>query len=305
VTKPSRCATVTFVTSCFTFRRTQLGADDFQWLQGLIDSGACLSNVARAACERYDWRRPNGKIPLAASSVMLRHLEQRGVLRLPPPTQRRRVSPERERVRILDELGVVGGDVNCQPEGPLTVRPITREERDGFRLHLQRFHYLGFERSVGESMGYAALMGDELVALLDWGSAVPRCASRDCFIGWDRASRDAQLPLLVANRRFLVLPWVRLKCLASQVLAANLRRLNRDWQAVYGHSVLLAETFVDTSRHRGTCYRASNWTYVGRTRGFTRLKVGFAPNHRPKAVFVYELVRHGIERLRRGRGALR
>jgi hypothetical protein len=303
VTNPSRCATVPIVTSCFTFRHTELCPDDFKWLQSLIDSGECLSNVARAACDRYDWHRPNGEVPLAASSVMLRRLEQRGVLRLSPPTQRRRVSATRERVRILDELGVVPGDVSCQPEGPLTVRPITREERDGFRLHLQRFHYLGFERSVGESMGYAALMGDELVALLDWGSAVPRCASRDRFIGWSRSTRDAQLLLLVANRRFLVLPWVRIKCLASRVLAANLRRLNRDWQAVYGHPVLLAETFVDTTRYRGTCYRASNWTYVGRTRGFTRLKVGFAPNHRPKAVFLYELAHHSIERLRHGQGA--
>jgi hypothetical protein len=203
---------------------------------------------------------------------------------------------------MLDELGVVPGMEECQPEGPLTVRPITLDERDGFRLHLQRYHYLGFQRSVGESMGYAALVGDELVAVLDWGSAVPRCAARDCFIGWDRATRDAQLPLVVANRRFLVLPWVRQKNLASQVLAANLRRLGRDWQAAYAHPVLLAETFVDKRRHRGTCYRASNWTHVGETRGFTRLKVGFAPNHRPKSVFVYELTRHGIDRLRDGRG---
>lgn len=181
---------------------------------------------------------------------MLRRLEQRGALRLNAPVARGRVSRDRERTRMLDELGVVPGVADCQPEGPLTVRPITPEERDGFRLHLQRFHYLGFERSVGESIGYAALMGDELVALLDWGSAVPRCAARDRFIGWDRATRDAKLPLLVANRRFLVLPWVRLKCLASRVLAANLRRLNRDWQAVYAHPVLLAETFVDTTRQR-------------------------------------------------------
>lgn len=303
MTNTLRCATVGTVTSCFIFRRTQLGSDDFAWLQSLIDSGEYLSNVARAACDRYDWWRPNGKIPLAAASVMLRRLEQRGVLRLAPPTQRRSLSPGRERVRILDELGVVAGDVSCPPQGPLTVRPIIPEERDGFRMHLQRFHYLGFERSVGESMGYAALVGDELVALLDWGAAVPRCAARDGFIGWNRATRDAQLPLLVANRRFLVLPWIHIKCLASQVLAANLRRLDRDWQALYGHPVLLAETFVDTTRHRGTCYRASNWTYVGQTRGFTRLKVGFAPNHRPKAVFVYEVVRHGIERLRHGREA--
>jgi hypothetical protein len=86
------------------------------------------------------------------------------------------------------------GMVECQPEGALTVRPIAAAERDGFRLHLRRFHYLGFERSVGESLGYAAFIGEELVALLDWGAAVLHCDPRDRHIGWDRAARE-QNPL--------------------------------------------------------------------------------------------------------------
>lgn len=294
------------MSSFFTFRGTQLGPSELEWLQSRVDSDERISDIAGAACRQFGWVRPNGKMPLAACSVMLRRLEQRGLLRLASPARRRpggQRHEENERLRMLDELGVIPGMADCQPEGPLTVRPIALEERDGFRLHLQRYHYLGFTRSVGESMSYAALVGDELVALLDWGSAVPRCAARDRFIGWNRTTRDSQLPLVVANRRFLILPWVRIKCLASQVLGANVRRLADDWQAAYSHPVLLGETFVDTTRFRGTCYRASNWIHVGETRGFTRLKVGFAPNHSPKAVFVYELARHGIERLRSGDGS--
>jgi hypothetical protein len=191
--------------------------------------------------------------------------------------------------------------VECQPEGPLGVRPIAREELAGFRLHMDRYHYLGFVKASGESLCYAAFLGEELVALLVWGAAVPYNAPRDRRIGWDSDTRARQLPWVVNNRRFLVLPWVRVGNLATRVLAANLRRLSRDWQGVYGHPILLAETFIDTARYAGTCYRASNWLYLGYTRGFSRrdgLTVGFVKNHAPKAVFAYPLHRQAFERLR-------
>lgn len=288
-------------TALFSFRQTPLHAAEIAWLQSAIEGGSQLSEVAAAACRQFGWVRPTGEIPLAACSVMLRRLERRGLLRL-PAAQRRRPGgghhDETERLRLLDALGPVEGMVECQPEGPLTVRPIAPEERDGFRMHLQRYHYLGFKRSVGESMGYAAFVGNELVALLDWGAAVLRCAPRDQHIGWDEATRQRNLHLVVGNRRFVVLPWVRLKCLASQVLAANLRRLSQDWQERYRHPVLLAESFVDP-RFRGTCYRASNWAYLGETCGetYTR-RDGTRARGCPKAVYVYPLSSDTRERLR-------
>jgi len=198
---------------------------------------------------------------------------------------------------MLRALGTVPGMVECQPSGPLTVRPIAAEEWTGFRLHLNRYHYLGFIKPSGESLCYAALLGGELVALLAWGSAVPHNAPRDRYIGWDSDSRVRMLPWVVNNQRFLVLPWVRIPHLASKVLSTNLRRLSRDWQEKYAHPVLLAETFVDLARFRGTCYRASNWLHVGQTRGFTRLRGSFVANHRPKAVFVFPLHRRARQLL--------
>jgi hypothetical protein len=189
--------------------------------------------------------------------------------------------------------------VECQPSGPLCVRPIEPEERDGFWLHMDRYHYLGFTKPVGESICYAALLGNELVALLVWGAAVLHNGPRDLHIGWDSATKTRRLPWVVNNRRFLVLPWIRQPHLASRILGANLRRLSRDWQATYGHPALLAETFVDTARFRGTCYRAANWQYLGETLGFSRTRDrGFAPNQRPKAVYVYPLHRRALALLK-------
>lgn len=234
---------------------------------------------------------------------MLRRLEERGLLRIPAAPRQfsgaaRHVDTDRR--TFLEALGTIPGFVECQPSGPLTVRPIAPEERDGFLLHLKRFHYLGFARSVGESLGYAALVGAELVALLDWGAAVLHCGPRDRYLGWSRPARERKLGLVAGNRRFLILPWIRLPHLASRILGANLRRLSRDWEATYGHPVLLAETFVDLARFRGTCYRAANWIHLGQTRGFTRMRDGFARNGRPKAVFVYPLHRRARELLRAG-----
>lgn len=289
-------------TAIFSFRQTPLGAGEVSWLQEQFVGGAHLWDVAAAACRRFGWVRPNGQLPRAACSVMLRKLEQRGLLRLPKARQRRAGDGHHqgaERVRLVDALGTVPGMVECQPEGPFTVRPIAPEERDGFRLHLQRYHYLGFKRSVGESMGYAAFVGQELVALLDWGAAVLRCHPRDQFVGWDERARERNLPLVVGNRRFLVLPWIRIPHLASRILGANLRRLCGDWQAAYGHPVLLAETFVDISRFKGTCYRAANWACLGQTLGETRTcRDGTRPRGCPKDVYVFPLGRNALRRLR-------
>ena len=289
--------------AAITFRQTTLGARDLEWLQARLDSGESLTQVGRAASQRFGWARANGEAPLAAFSVLARRLDKRGLLRV-PTAQRLRPGGARhqdaDRLALLAALGTVPGMVECQPTGPFTLRPIAPEERDGFRLHLQRYHYLGFQRSVGESLQYAAFLGEELVALMDWGAAVLHCPPRERYIGWDHATRERGLSMVAGNRRFLLLPWVRLKGLASRVLGASLRRLSRDWQAAYGHPLLLAESFVDTGR-KGTCYRASNWLYLGQTLGFTRRKTGFVEHGNPKAVFVYPLHRNARRLLREGR----
>ena len=286
------------------YRQTRLGHAELSWLQTLADERPqrTLQDLATCACRHFQWRRPNGEPPIGSCTVFLRRLQRWGLLRLPPGRgSRNRRHYDKDLAEFLAALGPIPGMVGCQPEGPLTVRPIAPEELMGFRLHMDRYHYLGFVKASGESLCYAALVGAELAALLVWGAAVPHNAPRDRYIGWDPSTRARMLPWVVNNRRFLVLPWIRLPHLASRVLGANLRRLSQDWQSVYGHKVLLAETFVDSTRFAGTCYRASNWLHLGHTRGFSRargLRVSFVANQAPKAVFVYPLHRRALERLR-------
>lgn len=155
-------------------------------------------------------------------------------------------------------------------EKELIVRPIMDEERETWDQLMAAHHYLGLKRLVGESIRYIALLNGQWVALLGWTSAAYKSGPRDRWINWDEDTRHKRLKFLANNSRFLILPKVRIKNLASQILAANLRRLPGDWVSTYGHPVWLTETFVDHTRFAGTCYRAAGFLPLGQTRGFRR-----------------------------------
>ena len=61
----------------------------------------------------------------------------------------------------------------------------------------------------------------------------PAVRPRDRFIGWTPKLRRKNLPLVVDNPRFLILPWIRIPNLGSRILALVRRRLPRDWSRRY------------------------------------------------------------------------
>lgn len=171
----------------------------------------------------------------------------------------------------------------------LVVRPIrTGEEREWDRL-MAAHHYLGFQQLVGESLKYVAELEGRWVALLGWGTAAFKCGPRDKWIGWAPEQQWQRLKFVANNQRFLILPGVRVKNLASKVLAENTKRLSQDWERIYGHPVVLAETFVDQARFSGTCYLAAGWRALGRTRGYGRNGGRYFHHGNPKTVLVKPL----------------
>ncbi|MFA7525349.1 MAG: ISAs1 family transposase, partial [Acidithiobacillus sp.] len=135
---------------------------------------------------------------------------------------------------------------------------------------MQTHHYRGFRTLAGRTMSYVATLAERWVALLGWQAAAYQCQARDQWIGWSWVLRRQRLHLIANNARFLILPGESFPNLASRILSLNLRRLSADWQSVYGHPIVLAETFVESPRFTGACYRAANWTEVGWTKGFAR-----------------------------------
>jgi len=172
---------------------------------------------------------------------------------------------------------------------PLLVRLVRAEERGRWQALLHQHHYLGCPRMVGQALWYVATVGDAWVALLGWAAAALKCRPRDAWIGWPPALQWRRLPFVVNNIRFCLLPPGQRPNLASQVLARNVRRLSTDWERAYGHPVLLAETFVDATRFRGTCYRAAGWQCLGVTRGFAKRNTRYVRHGHPKTVWVRPL----------------
>ena len=249
----------------------------------------------------WDWRSPSGQLKDMAARTLLLKLESRGWIVLP---ERRRASPNPMSRKPVGEpemeedlfSGQTSAEVRVAlPELlPLCIEEISRERHVGkqaeFSRLLERHHYLGHRGTVGENMQY--LVGDgqgNPLACVLFGAAAWQCKVRDAAIGWDATTRARGLAYVTNNTRFLILPWVRVPHLASHVLGRIARRLWMDWQAKYNHPIHLLETFVDTSRFAGTCYRAANWRMVGVTTGRTRQNKTMIPQAAPKAVWLLPL----------------
>ena len=174
----------------------------------------------------------------------------------------------------------------------LRVRPVERSEEDRYREEMARHHYLGNLNKIGESIWYVAIWQDQWVALLSMSAAALKCGARDRWIGWDFRTQYDRLCLIANNSRFLILPDWHLPNIGSRVLALTEHRIVNDWQARFGHPVLLLETFVDPRRFYGGVYRAANWLELGLTQGYRRTREGYSAEiDAPKRVFVRPLHR--------------
>ncbi len=170
------------------------------------------------------------------------------------------------------------------------VRPVRALEEQRFQQLMQEHHYLGALRKISETLWYVATFGDQWVALLSFSAAALKCSARDRWIGWNFRHQYDRLKLLTNNSRFLILPDWHFPNLASRILSLCQKRLSADWQAVFGHPIVLIETFVDPQRFRGTIYKAAGWSYAGDSKGFQRTRQGYsATAHSPKMVFVKPL----------------
>jgi hypothetical protein len=185
----------------------------------------------------------------------------------------------------------------------VTVRLLREEERGEFDWRLQEQHYLQSSRLAGQTLRYVAELDGQWVALLAFGAPALHLKGRERWIGWSARQRARRLGLVVNNSRFLMLPdRQRYPNLASRVLGLCLRRLSADWQARWGHPVLVVESFVDETHYRGTCYRACGFEPVGATGGFARASRDFYVEHgRPKQLYLRELFPRARQRLRQGR----
>ncbi|VAW48761.1 hypothetical protein MNBD_GAMMA03-288 [hydrothermal vent metagenome] len=179
------------------------------------------------------------------------------------------------------------------PTSSLQIALLDPSKAERFQALMQAHHYLGALRKIGNTLWYVATLNGEWVALLSFSAAALKCAARDQWIGWAYRHQSDRLNLVANNSRFLILPECHQPNLASQILSQCKRRIQKDWLAHFGFPLLLLETFVDPKRYHGTIYRASNWTFVGLTKGYRRTREGYSQQtNSRKLVFVQPLHRN-------------
>ena len=258
--------------------------------------------LSRELATRWDWRNGVGQLKDMAARTLLVKLEQRGLLALP---ERRQVPTNRMRCpnRGLGLVAEESAPLACSLAEleALRVSEISAQasQRAWVKAALSQFHYLGFGGAVGENLQYVIRdPGERPLACLVFGAAAWKCRDRDQFIGWSAEQRQKHLALIANNTRFLILPSVKVPHLGSWILGQVAGRIARDWQAKYGHPVVLLETFVERERFRGTVYRAADWQRAGVTAGRTRQDRHTCMQVPVKDLYLYPLRRSFREVLR-------
>jgi hypothetical protein len=257
-----------------------------------------ITEIARTICEWLDWKRPNGRLKNHECRLLLERLDHQGILKLPPLRRSGHRGPRTVAVDARSDTPTRIQSAVADLE-PLQVVLVEKSESALWRQLMERFHYLGCRTPVGAHLRYFVKSGTgQILSCLLWTSPAWKMAARDAWIGWNSQQRTLNLQYVVNNSRFLILPSVQVKGLASTILARSARQLSQDWRRNYGYSPLLLETLVDHSRFKGTCYRAANWIYLGNTVGGNRTDRLRQPAFRPaKLIFVFPLHRRAQQRL--------
>lgn len=265
----------------------EFSREELEWLRLLIAEKPELSrkDLSVLFCRKKNWLKQDGGLKDMSCRVAMLKMERDGHLALPPP--RTKHTKPYKKIRTLwtaeqAEITQKAGELE------LVFEVVSKRTSALWNEFIDRYHYLGYKTLPGAQLRYFVKAEGRILALLGFGAAAWKTAPRDSYIGWDKATRKQNLHLVVNNARFLILPWVRSKNLGSRILSLASKRLSSDWLQHYNYCPVLLETFVETQRFHGTCYKAANWTCVGETCGKGKLgnREGEVPT---KSVWLYPL----------------
>jgi hypothetical protein len=227
------------------------------------------TRLSKEVCQILQWFKPDGELKDMSCRVAMLRMEKDGVICLPPSTRTKKPVRKIEFTSATDSQRGILCPVNLLPE--LNLQMITKTTSALWNEYIERYHYLGHKPLPGAQLRYFITAGEQIVALAGFGAAAWQTAPRDQFIGWNHDQRKENLHLVVNNARFLILPWIQSKNLASKILSLTARLLPDDWKKNYNIRPVLMESFVQKNRFAGTCYKAANWINVGETKGRGKL----------------------------------
>ncbi len=288
-----------------TYRGKRITEEDVNGIRELIaqDPDGSRRSLSKRFCEAWGWRQANGALRDMLCRGLMLELYRAGYIALPekkkhppnPLAKREKPTP------VTIEAAAIEGSLSSLL--PLEIRQVRRSPLEKLCNSLiEQYHYLGYCQPVGEHLKYLIFAHQRPIACMLYSSAPRHIGCRDRFIGWSAGIRRQNIHLIAYQTRFLIAPWVRVPHLASHLLGRMAKRLSGDWERLYQHPVYFQETFVDPERFKGTCYKASNWIYLGKTTGRGKNDHTNKPNRSIKAVWAYPLCRDFRDQLCEARG---
>ncbi len=282
--------------SVFRYRSQAITAAQVESIRQLIRAHpeATRRRLSLVLCEAWGWKQPNGAPRDMVCRGLLLSLHRAGHIALPPSKQQgfnpaARYQGPRWKAEAV-EVDTTPLAAPLRALRPLEFRQVRRTPEEAlFNSLIEQYHPLRYIQPVGEHLKYTVYAAGRPLACLAWSSAPRHLGARDRYIGWSAEARRRNLRFLAYNPRYLIVPWVQVKYLASHILGEMARRISADWEQTYGHPIYFLETFVDPERHRGTCYRAANWVVMGRTTGRGKNCPNKRPNRSIKDVLGYPL----------------
>jgi hypothetical protein len=275
------------------YRGKSISRDDIDRINTLIETnpGVSRRSLSKKLCEHWNWVQANGALRDMVCRGLMLALHRAGYITLPAKKQHptnpfvNRRKPE----NLIINTSSFTGTIQDISSG-IQFRQVRRSDDEPlFNSLIEQYHYLGYCHPVGEQLKYIVYAMERPVACFAFSSAPRHIGCRDRFIGWNQETRKQNISLMAYNSRFLILPWIRVENFASHLLSRMVRILPGDWLRMYQHPIYFLETFVDTERFQGTCYKAANWIYLGRTTGRGKDDQTYRQNRSIKAVYGYPL----------------
>lgn len=273
-------------------RGRHFNPSDIDLIKRTISENPMLSRrkLSILISQQLDWRQPNGHLKDRACRDVLLRLDQKGLIHLPKPSYQLKTQTAGVRqVNFVEPSKEITGKPSDFTT-PVFKIVANSAQRQLWNYLIDKYHYKGCRIVVGRHIKYIVYLNQNIIGCFCFADAVLQLKSRDQWIGWDTKQREAGLHLIINNVRFLILPWVKIKNLASKLLSLGVKIVPHDWQKFYNYRPLLIETFVEKQRFSGASYKAANWIYLGQTRGKGRSGMNYYCHGIIKDVYVYPLI---------------
>jgi len=294
-----------YMNKIYTFRGREFTEEEIELIKEVVRENwqKGRNKIAEKICYKLNWYQINGRLKKVSCLEAIRRMKEKGLIELPDSFSyggyKEIKDIKAEDINFKEPKIDFRCEISKKTNIIFDIAESSKENKL-WRYLMQRYHYLGYKRVVGRHIKYFIKLNNAIIALIGFSDGIFHHSLRDKWIGWGKNDLQKKRHLIINNFRFLILPWVKIRNLASRIISIACRVVRQDWKKRYGYEPLLIETFVDSFKFRGTIYKASNWIYLGKTEGKGRRGLSYYYHGHSRDYYVYPLAKDAISKLKQG-----